>query len=60
MFIRGNKPVEEDVNDDPKAHKEPSMREIFKPGQRVGKDNAKKPAPQQPTAKQRFKIGKEY
>jgi len=43
----------------PDANREPSMKEIFKPAKRVGLDNAKKPAPQQPKAKKRFKIGRE-
>lgn len=40
------------------AGTEPTMRDIFKPAKRVGLDNATKPAPTQPTAKKKFKIGK--
>lgn len=46
-------------SDTARAGSEPTMRDIFKPGKRVGKDSAAKPAPQQPKAKKRFKIGKD-
>jgi hypothetical protein len=46
-------------SDQSRMGQEPSMGQIFRPGQRVGKDSSAKPAPQQPMAKKRFKIGKE-
>lgn len=38
---------------------EPTMRDIFKPSKRIGKDSSAKPMPQQPKAKKRFRIGKD-
>jgi hypothetical protein len=41
------------------AGTDPTMAQIFKPSKRVGMDNSVKPAPVQPKAKRRFKIGRE-
>jgi hypothetical protein len=60
MDVAGKSTTGENQDGTSRAGTEPSMREIFKPGQRVGKDNAAKPAPAQPMAKKRFQIGKDW
>ena len=60
MAVGGQGTTGENADGGSRAGTEPTMRDIFRPGKRVGKDNAEKPAPQQPAAKSRLKIGKDW